>query len=382
MIFPSVTDDPFYPLDYGYTPNDFLQSYNSPLGGHVPYGLFPYLDTRTLNTSIQVENSNMKPVIKYISDHRLSDTEVLINAYIETGTIPKTTRLKFAFGEEAAQYAEMYDDGQHQDGEAGDKMYGGVIDNIPENTAVYYQVSATDVLDKSSLLPCDPAFIPGSGGDNPPLFINEFMASNDMTIADEYGEYDDWIEVFNAGDQSVWLGNKYLTDNLTKPSKWRMPEIFIEPGEFLLFWADDDPEQGMFHTNFKLDKEGEEIGIFNDKEGVIDQYVFGQQQTDISKGRMPDADDNWIFFEAPTPRVSNELTSVIEIADNKITMYPNPVSGEMVYFSEKVNFQVYNSLGALVHQAVNSQNFNISSYNNGLHFVVMDTGQRIKLIIQ
>jgi len=33
---------------------------------------------------------------------------------------------------------------------------------------------------------------------NAQLYINEFMASNDFSIQDEYGENEDWIEIYNS----------------------------------------------------------------------------------------------------------------------------------------------------------------------------------------
>ena len=65
---------------------------------------------------------------------------------------------------------------------------------------------------------------PGSG-DKPQqgLFVNEFMADNDNIIADEYGQYDDWFEIYNAGPAPVDLGGMYLTDNLNDPTNWMIP---------------------------------------------------------------------------------------------------------------------------------------------------------------
>lgn len=51
------------------------------------------------------------------------------------------------------------------------------------------------------------------------LFINEFMADNDSIVTDEYGEYDDWLEIYNAGSTVVNLSGMYLTDDLTDPTK-------------------------------------------------------------------------------------------------------------------------------------------------------------------
>ena len=382
MIFPSITDDPYYPLDYGYSPQDFLASYYEELGNHVPYGIFPYIENRLFQNSIQLENTTMDPVVKYISHQRRSTTELLINAYVEVGLEPASTQVLFTLEGGDPEQAMMYDDGKHEDGEAGDLMYGAIIENIPNNTSLTYQITVTDLINKSSTMPCEPIFVPGTGGGIPDLYINEFMASNESTIADEHGDFDDWIEVYNAGNEAVWIGDKYLTDNLTKPDKWQMPDANIGAGEFVIFWADGDPEQGLFHTNFKLSKDGEDIGIFDDTQSPIDEYIFDIQETDISEGRFPNGADNWIFFNEPTPGASNEITAVPEFNLDNISLYPNPSSGCKVSFSKPTNFKIYNTMGQLVQHGENSQFFNTSSYNKGLYIVVIDNGQKIKLIVQ
>jgi hypothetical protein len=382
MIFPFITDDPYYPLDYGYTPSDFLNSYEQAIGGHVAYGLLPYIQTRRFNTSIQVENTQMDPVIKYIRHQRQSATKLWVNAYAEVGMIPETVEIKYKLDEGEFKYITMFDDGNHHDGEAGDLTFGGTIDYIPLNTSLSYQIKVTGGNSKATTLPCLPVFIPGSGGENPALFINEFMASNDKTIADEYGDYDDWIEVYSAEGESVWLGDKFLTDNLQLPNKWQMPDAYIQPGEFLLFWADDETDQGSFHTNFKLSKGGEEIGIFNNAGLSIDEYIFGEQETDISEGRFPNGTNNWVFFTSPTPRESNGFTAVDENRVDKLTLFPNPTIGGKVSFSKPTNYKIYNTMGILVEQHKNSQFFNTTHYNKGLYIVVIDSGQRLRLIVQ
>ena len=62
------------------------------------------------------------------------------------------------------------------------------------------------------------------------------------------------------------------------------------------------------HTNFKLSKGGEAIGLFNtDAKGnlPIDTVTFGEQTTDISYGRIYDGGAPWVFFENPTPGSQN-----------------------------------------------------------------------------
>jgi hypothetical protein len=156
-----------------------------------------------------------------------------------------------------------------------------------------------------------------------PLVINEFMASNnsDSDINDPYGDYDDWIEIYNYGDESVDLAGMYLTDNLGNPTKWQVPSGYpsqttVPPDGFVVFWADEEPTEGSLHTNYKLSASSEEIGLF-DTDGYtpIDTIAFGEQATNISYGRYPDANNNWRFFPTPTPLADNNGAYLGEIED-------------------------------------------------------------------
>jgi hypothetical protein len=55
------------------------------------------------------------------------------------------------------------------------------------------------------------------------LYINEFMADNHDYIYDNFGQADDWIELYNAGATSIDLGGMYLTDDMNEPTEWMIP---------------------------------------------------------------------------------------------------------------------------------------------------------------
>jgi hypothetical protein len=79
------------------------------------------------------------------------------------------------------------------------------------------------------------------------VVINEIMASNSSTIADEDGDYPDWIELYNAGAATINLQGYGLSDNYNNPYKWVFPNVSIEAGQHLLVWAsgkDRRPGQG------------------------------------------------------------------------------------------------------------------------------------------
>ena len=114
-----------------------------------------------------------------------------------------------------------------------------------------------------------------------PLVINEFMASNSSTARDPQGQYDDWIEIHNFGTVAIDVGGFYLTDNLSNPVKWRIPDrisslTIIPPQGYIVIWADNDITDAGLHADFKLDAAGEEIALFaSDGSSLIDSVVFG-----------------------------------------------------------------------------------------------------------
>jgi CotH protein/lamin tail-like protein/chitobiase/beta-hexosaminidase-like protein/type IX secretion system substrate protein len=146
---------------------------------------------------------------------------------------------------------------------------------------------------------------------NAQLSINEIMASNTSFITDDAGEYDDWIEIYNGGSQTIVLAGYYLSDDLTDPLKWQIPPdnptfTTIEAGGFLILWADNDPEQGPHHLDFKLSGSGEDL-ILTHPNGVdvLDQISFSNQIADISYGRSTDGGIDFQLFSNPTPGASN-----------------------------------------------------------------------------
>jgi len=179
--------------------------------------------------------------------------------------------------------------------------------------------------------------LPTPGSSNPlpelssTLCINEFMALNGSTMADETGVFEDWLEIFNPGPDSVSLAGMYLTDDLTVPTRWAFPDTSIASGEYLIVWCDSDPLDGPLHTNFKLSASGEAVGLYSMVDEMImsvDAYTFGPQVMDVSEGRMYDGSEQWEFFEASTPGTPNSLLSAsppgVMLKTGLLPNYPNP----------------------------------------------------------
>ncbi len=99
------------------------------------------------------------------------------------------------------------------------------------------------------------------------VVINEGTNRNYLTLADEDGEYPDWIELYNPGNDSVNLFNYSLTDKVNNPAKWVFPNIQLAPGEFKIVFCsgkDRKPISGFVHTI--------NTGIFNPVVGWNDHF--------------------------------------------------------------------------------------------------------------
>lgn len=143
------------------------------------------------------------------------------------------------------------------------------------------------------------------------LSINEFMASNGSNIQDEFGEFEDWVEIYNAENFPVDLAGYYFTDDLSVPNLHQIPfgnpgATTIQPGGYLVFWFDKDLDQGPLHVNAKLSSSGESIGLFaTDGVTEIDSYEFDIQIENISEGREIDGSGDFDYFLNPTPGTAN-----------------------------------------------------------------------------
>jgi hypothetical protein len=173
--------------------------------------------------------------------------------------------------------------------------------------------------------------------DQPPIYINEFLASNVSIEADirDYDDYSDWIELYNDQDSVADISGYFITDDLTDPYKWQFPDGATIPVKgFLRLWADgyDDipgntynvpyylpgyPRRYFtthyYHLNFSLSQAGESIGLFGRDSTRIDSVTFELQERDISMGRQPDGSANWWYFSEPTPGASNSTNGTLNI---------------------------------------------------------------------
>ena len=210
------------------------------------------------------------------------------------------------------------------------------------------------------------------------IMVNEFLASNDACCMDENGDYDDFIELYNSGSNSVNVGGMYVTDDLTDPASWQIPTsdanvTTVASGGFLLLWANKESEQGVLHVEEKLSGDGEQIGlvtIFASDTSFVDSLTYSEQIADTSYGRFPDGSSSWSILN-PTPGSANTELSVINggIVPMQFALhqnYPNPFNPTTTIrfdIAEQtfVTISIWNILGQTVNTLAKEQ-MNPGSY--------------------
>ncbi len=149
----------------------------------------------------------------------------------------------------------------------------------------------------------------------PPLWLNELQAENLTGPTDDFGERAPWLELYNSGTNILSLAGFYLGTNYVSPTLWAFPPAAtIAPGQFLLVWADGQPEQAtgsVLHTSFRLPAANGSIALsrfVSNALQVVDYLSYVGLPANYSYGDVPDGQP---FYRQnmyrSTPRASNSV---------------------------------------------------------------------------
>lgn len=394
--------DDYRTYDYGYTWQDYLDSFEKPLGGHVEYGLMPYVETRQSTAMQQLLPVNITPIIRSVQSGLVRQENrqlIRVEAEVLDEDVPQVSAF---FNTGSLAEVALMDDGNGADLSAGDGIYSAFFDPGSYTGEIAYHLEATDERLQSERSPFDDrrnlSTTVSLTGNTP--VINELMADNESTLSDPSGEFDDWVELYNPGTSAIDLQGYYLTDDFSNPGQWALPDISLEAGAFLLIWADGDSLQGDVHTNFRLDKDGESLGLYfksGDNWVAADTLSFGSQQPDLSFGR--ESDGSFLFKQMqPTPGQSNEETSTsaeeepgqpesFRLDQN----FPNPFNPKTTIpftlsQSSRVQLDIFDLQGRKVHTLLNSNmnagshriRFDASALSSGVYYYRLNSEEGVR----
>ncbi len=165
------------------------------------------------------------------------------------------------------------------------------------------------------------ALLVGCQGDRSPqgsfggtsVTINELQSRN-STIESDTNKKSDWVELYNGSETDEDLAGFFISDDVAKPKKAKLPPLAIVPAKgFLMLWLDDTLVSGTpLHFPFKLSGDGDHF-ILNDSNGNLIAKVdlpadpTGSNATapDVSYGAYPDGSSNYAWCGTPTPGAPN-----------------------------------------------------------------------------
>jgi len=219
--------------------------------------------------------------------------------------------------------------------------------------------------------------------ENAVVKINEIVASNSI-IKDEYGEKDDYIELYNPGEEDVNIAGWFLSDRAADPEMYLIPttdstQTLIPANDRIIVWADSQPEQGVLHTNFKLSKDGETVLLSRkDPYGqlvLVDQVEFPALESNMSYSRMPDGGDEWCI-QNPTFNLPNTDPTGLMDSYDKPGIFPTLVNTHFfITQAQGKRISIVDVSGKiLLQQLCASENeiIRVDKLQQGVYFVLID----------
>ena len=247
----------------------------------------------------------------------------------------------------------MYDDGQHNDNAANDGFYTTAVPMSSPHIE-YYIYAENNNAGKFSPARAEHEFytinvqasVPAPGA----VVINEVMTSNSI-IDDEYGETDDWVELYNSSADVVDLSTYFLSDDPADLMRWAFPaQTLMAPHSYLIVWADDDEEQVIRHTNFSLSSIGGPIILSNSSGEIADSVMIPTLLPNQTYGRFPNGTGAFNYMSQTFNAENTNANNILQITpESNIKIYPNPFNEKLVIVGKGTyEFQIHDVQGRLI----------------------------------
>lgn len=393
IINAAVQNDPNAFFSYSQFQNGLTDAVT--VSSRVVPGIRTLMDARTSYLHSTPEFLLVPPVISGVTP---SDTSP---AYLAPFTIranvfnadSNSVYLGYRFDkEEKFTRILMYDDGAHNDGAAGDFLYGSpslTMDAAFMQCYVYAENSDAGIFSPAraehEFYTLNANILTATTGE---VVINEFLAVNQNDTVDENGAHEDWIELYNATQNPLNLFGLFLSDTYTNLTKFAFPEnSIIQPNGYLMIWADEDNTTAdELHCNFKLSSSGESLLLSNAAGNILDSISFGTQIADHSVARCPNATGPFLLTTTPTFERANICTDGIEeLGSESISIFPNP-STDMIKLIHRrttaFEYEILNSLGEIVISGSSNgiTEINVSHLAPGF-YIFKSEGRNVKIVI-
>jgi hypothetical protein len=142
-----------------------------------------------------------------------------------------------------------------------------------------------------------------------PVCINEVSPDNGIYVNDHY-KRNDWIELYNTTDGDIDVSGMYLTDNLSKPTKYQITATdgvttVIPAHGYLVVWCDNLDPKTQLHATFKLDAKGGDVLLTAADGSWSNRFTYPLLRQDETAGRYPDGHADVLLMNVPTIAQAN-----------------------------------------------------------------------------
>ena len=140
--------------------------------------------------------------------------------------------------------------------------------------------------------------------DSKELAITELSAVNRSAKAPDGKAYD-YIELYNAADRTLNLGDYRLSDSKDAARFVRLPKQTLSPGKYAVVYLTDGAAGGALTADLGLNRYGETVYLADSSGAVLDTLTYHRLAAGQSCGRVLTGDDTPVYFQSPTPGAAN-----------------------------------------------------------------------------
>ena len=186
----------------------------------------------------------------------------------------------------------------------------------------------------------------------PPLWLNEIQPLNQTGPTNSAGQHTPWLELYNAGTNTVSLNGLFLSDNYTNLGEWAFPAgASLSPGEFKVIFADGQTSLSTLaelHTSFALNSPAGALALSRQRGSileVLDYINYANVHPNWSYGSYPDGQpfDRQQFYHLTPGGTNNGATAPLTVSINEwmagnTHTLTNPATGKADDWFELFNY--------------------------------------------
>lgn len=249
---------------------------------------------------------------------------------------------------------EMYDDGNHNDGIAGDSIFG--VQVIADGKTFQYYIWAEN--DSTGSFSPERAqyefysFQPQiNHGD---VVINEVKGSPSTPYtAFKNGS---WVELFNNTTENLKLENAYLSNDSSNLLLWKLPDTLIRAKGYFVIGMNNSFANNTVNANFSISSETSFLSLSYETGKLIDTLSYNQLPENLSLGRYPNGKGLFSTM-LPTYAGYNSIPSSERVS---FSVFPNPTQGKLYFelgdLKANLSIEIYNAIS----QKIYSQQYSIN----------------------